>query len=168
METNDRGIRTLKISLVILALTALFQITIVLISGSTALLADTIHNFADAATSLPLWVAFAMARKGANRRLTYGYGKIEDIAGIFVIVIIFSSACVAGYESILKIINPAPMDSLAWVSAAAIAGFIGNEWVAIYRIRVGKQIGSAALVADGYHARVDGFTSLAVLLGRRR
>lgn len=165
MESNERGIQTLKITLVIMGLTALFQVIIVLASGSVALLADTIHNFADACTSLPLWVAFGLARRGANRRFTYGYGKIEDVAGVLIVLIIFFSACVAGYESVLKIIHPEPMALTGWVAAAAIIGFIGNEWVAMYRIRVGKEIGSAALIADGYHARVDGFTSLAVLLG---
>lgn len=165
MESTERGIQTLKITLLIMGLTALFQVIIVLASGSVALLADTIHNFADACTSLPLWVAFALARRGANRRFTYGYGKIEDVAGVLIVAIIFFSACVAGYESVMKIIHPEPMENTGWVAAAAIIGFIGNEWVALYRIRVGKEIGSAALVADGYHARVDGFTSLAVLLG---
>jgi len=165
MESNKRGIQTLKITLVIMGLTALLQVIIVLASGSVALLADTIHNFADACTSLPLWVAFALARRGANRRFTYGYGKIEDVAGVLIVLIIFFSACVAGYESVLKIIHPEPMVNTGWVAAAAIIGFIGNEWVAMYRIRVGKEIGSAALIADGYHARVDGFTSLAVLFG---
>lgn len=165
MESTERGIQTLKLTLLIMGLTALFQVVIVLISGSVALLADTIHNFADACTSVPLWVAFALARRGANRRFTYGYGKIEDVAGVLIVAIIFFSACVAGYESVMKLIHPEPMENTGWVAAAAIIGFIGNEWVAIYRIRVGKEIGSAALVADGYHARVDGFTSLAVLLG---
>lgn len=165
MESNERGIQTLKITLVIMGLTALFQVIIVLVSGSVALLADTIHNFADACTSLPLWVAFVLARRGANRRFTYGYGKIEDVAGVLIVLIIFFSACVAGYESVLKIIHPEPMVNTGWVAAAAIIGFIGNEWVAMHRIRVGKEIGSAALIADGYHARVDGFTSLAVLFG---
>ncbi len=165
MESHELGIKTLKITFIILMCTAIFQLIIVLISGSTALLADTIHNFTDAATSLPLWVAFTLARRGANRKYTYGYGKIEDIAGIVIVFLIFLSACVAGYESIIKLIHQTPIKNLGWVTVAAIIGFIGNEWVAIYRIRVGKQIGSAALVADGYHARVDGFTSLAVLFG---
>lgn len=165
MESNELGIKTLKTTLIILGITALFQVTIVFFSGSVALLADTIHNFADASTSVPLWIAFALARRGANRRFTYGYGKIEDVAGVLIVLIIFFSACVAAYESVMKIIHPVPMENLGWVIAASIAGFIGNEWVAMYRIRVGKEIGSAALVADGYHARVDGFTSLAVLLG---
>ncbi len=165
MESSERGIRALKISLIGLGLTALFQLLIVLASGSVALLADTIHNFADAGTSIPLWIAFALARRGASRRFTYGYGKTEDVAGVLIVLIIFFSACVAAYEAVMKIIHPHPMAYLWWVSAAAVIGFIGNEAVAVFRINVGRQIGSAALVADGQHARVDGFTSLAVLLG---
>ncbi len=165
MESHELGIRTLKVTMVIMGVTALLQLGIVLMSGSAALLADTIHNFADALTSLPLWLAFALARRAPTRRLTYGYGKLEDVAGVVIVLIILSSACVAAYESALKLLHPAPMEHLRLVTAASIIGFIGNEWVALYRIRVGKEIGSAALVADGYHARVDGFTSLAVLLG---
>lgn len=136
-----------------------------LVSGSVALLADTIHNFADAGTSIPLWIAFSLARRGASRRFTYGYGKTEDVAGVLIVLIIFFSACVAAYEAVMKIIYPQPMTHLWWVAAAAIIGFVGNEAVAVFRIRVGRDIGSAALVADGQHARVDGFTSLSVLLG---
>jgi len=165
MESNELGIRTLKITLLIFLVTATFQLCIALASGSVALLADSIHNFADASTSIPLWIAFALARRGVSKRFTYGYGKVEDVAGVVIVFIILASACLAAYESIIKIIHPVPMDNLGWVSAAAIIGFMGNEWVALYRIRVGKQIGSAALVADGYHARIDGYTSLAVLLG---
>src|SRR5215217_2423770 len=165
METNDRGIWALKISLIVLGATALLQVVIVLLSGSTALLADTIHNFGDAATSVPLWIAFALQRRNASRRFTYGYGRAEDVAGVLIVLLIFCSACVAGYESIKKLIDPEPVTHLWWVAAAAIIGFAGNEAVAVFRIRVGKQIGSAALIADGQHSRVDGFTSLAVLLG---
>lgn len=165
MESHSLGIQTLKKTLMILGLAALFQLIIVVMSGSVALMADMIHNFADASTSLPLWLAFALAKRGSNRRFTYGYGKLEDVAGVLIVLIIFFSACLAAYESIMKLIHPIPMDHLVWVSVAAIIGFVGNEWVAIYRIRVGKKIGSAALIADGYHARVDGFTSLAVLIG---
>ena len=165
MESNERGIRALKISLVGLGVTALFQLIIVLKSGSVALLADTIHNFADAGTSLPLWIAFSLAKRGASRRFTYGYGKTEDVAGVVIVLIIFFSACVAAYEAAMKIIHPHPMDHLWWVAAAAVIGFVGNEAVAVFRIKVGNDIGSAALVADGHHARVDGFTSLSVLLG---
>src|SRR5215217_920001 len=165
METHERGIWALKISLLGLGLTALFQVIIVWISGSTALLADTIHNFGDAATAIPLWIAFALIRRGQTRRFTYGFGRAEDIAGVIIVGLIFFSACVAGYESIMKIIAPQPITNVGWVAAAAIIGFLGNEAVAIFRIRVGKQIGSAALIADGQHSRVDGFTSLAVLIG---
>lgn len=165
MESNERGIRALKISLVGLGITAALQLAIVLVSGSVALLADTIHNFADAGTSIPLWIAFSLARRGASRRFTYGYGKTEDVAGVLIVLIIFFSACVAAYEAARKIIHPQAMTHLGWVAAAAVIGFLGNEAVAVFRIRVGREIGSAALVADGQHARVDGFTSLAVLLG---
>ncbi len=165
MESHEKGIRALKISLVGLAITATFQLIIVLVSGSVGLLADTIHNFADAGTSIPLWIAFALARRGASRRFTYGYGKTEDVAGVGIVLIIFFSACVAFWESVSKIIHPQPVGNLWWVAAAAIVGFIGNEAVAVFRISIGKEIGSAALIADGHHARVDGFTSLAVLIG---
>lgn len=165
MESNERGIWALKISLIGLSITALFQVVVVYFSGSVALLADTIHNFADAATSIPLWIAFAFARRGANRRFTYGYGKTEDVAGVIVVLVILASACFAAYQSVIKLIDPQPMAYLGWVAAAAIIGFIGNEAVAIFRIRVGREIGSAALIADGQHSRVDGFTSLAVLIG---
>ncbi|MBF0159042.1 MAG: cation transporter [Magnetococcales bacterium] len=165
MESSEKGIRALKISLIGLGITAILQVLVVIYSGSVALLADTIHNFADAATSIPLWVAFALARKGTNRRFTYGYGKTEDVAGVIIVGVIFFSACVAGYEAFLKLIHPEPMTHLGWVATAAIIGFIGNEAVAIYRIRVGTEIGSAALIADGQHSRVDGFTSLSVLIG---
>ncbi|MFI4983612.1 MAG: cation diffusion facilitator family transporter [Rickettsiales bacterium] len=165
MESHEQGIKALKNTLLILIATALFQTVIVMTSHSVALMADTIHNFADATTSIPLWIAFSLARKGASRRFTYGYGKTEDVAGVFIVFIIFFSACVAAYQAIEKIINPVAMENLGLVSLAAIVGFIGNEVVASYRIRVGKAIGSAALIADGYHARLDGFTSLAVILG---
>jgi cation diffusion facilitator family transporter len=165
LESNERGIRALKWSLVGLAVTAVLQAAVFLLSGSVALLADTIHNFGDATTSLPLWVAFALARRGASRQFTYGYGKTEDVAGVLIVLVIFFSACVAAYESVLRFFHPQDVRYLGWVAAAAVIGFLGNELVAEFRLRVGRQIGSAALVADGQHARVDGFTSLAVLLG---
>lgn len=165
LESSEAGIRALKISLVALIATAAFQLMIVAISGSVALLADTIHNFGDAMTALPLWLAFALSRKAANRRYTYGYGRAEDLAGVAIVGLIFFSACVAAYESVLKLIHGSEVSNLGWVAAAAAVGFLGNELVAQFRIGVGKKIGSAALVADGQHARIDGFTSLAVLLG---
>ena len=165
LETSERGIWALKVSLIGLGLTALFQVVIVFISGSVALLADTIHNFSDALTAVPLWIAFAISRRAADRRFTYGYGRAEDIAGVIIVLMIFFSVLVAGYESYQKLVNPQPLSNVGWVIVAAIVGFLGNEAVAIFRIRIGQEIGSAALVADGQHARVDGFTSLAVLFG---
>lgn len=165
LETNEEGIRTLKISLVGLAMTAILQVVIVAISGSTALLADTIHNFGDATTAIPLWIAFALMRRGQTRRFTYGFGRAEDVAGVMIVALIFFSACVAGYVSFIKIINPHPITHVWWVMTAGVIGFIGNEAVAVLRMRTGRRIGSAALIADGQHARVDGFTSLAVVVG---
>jgi cation diffusion facilitator family transporter len=148
-----------------LFVTALLQVVVVALSGSVALLSDTIHNFGDALTAVPLWIAFALARLEASRRFTFGYGRVEDLAGVVVVLIILFSAVVAGYQAIERIIHPQPVGLLWAVAAAALVGFVGNEAVAIFRIRVGRQIGSAALIADGYHARTDGWTSLAVLIG---
>jgi cation diffusion facilitator family transporter len=165
IATSERGIWAVKWSFVALFVTALLQLGVVLLSGSVALLSDTIHNFGDAATAVPLWIAFALARLGTSRRFPFGYGRVEDLAGMVVVLIILFSAAVAGYQAIERLINPQPVGFLGALAAAAIVGFIGNEAVAIFRIRVGRQIGSAALVADGYHARTDGWTSLAVLVG---
>jgi len=145
--------------------TGVFQTIVVLLSGSVALLADTIHNMADAGTAIPLWVAFALGRKKPSRRFTYGYGRVEDLAGITILLIILMSAIAAGYESIQRFFHPQKVEYLWAVIVASIIGFAGNEGVAIFRIKVGEEIGSAALIADGYHARVDGFASLAVLFG---
>jgi len=165
MESSAEGMRALWISLAILGTTAVFQVVVVILSGSVALLGDTIHNAADAMTALPLGVAFILGRRAANRRFTYGYGRAEDLAGIAIVLTIAASAAVAAYEAIDRLLNPRDISHLPIVAIAAVVGFIGNEWVARYRIRVGRKIGSAALVADGLHARTDGFTSLAVLLG---
>jgi cation diffusion facilitator family transporter len=163
--SNARGIWVVKVSLIALLATALFQVVIVAISGSVALLADTIHNFSDALTAIPLWIAFTLARRPRNDRYTYGYGRAEDLAGVLIVVMIFLSAIEVFLQSFERIMNPQPIGNLGWVAAAAIIGFIGNEAVAIFRTRVGREIGSAALVADGLHARTDGFTSLGVLVG---
>jgi cation diffusion facilitator family transporter len=165
LEATDEGIRALKISLAGLAATAVLQVFVVAISGSVALLADTIHNFADALTAVPLAVAFWIGRRPPTKRYTYGYGRAEDLAGIFIVFVIALSAVIAGWEAVLRLANPHPVENLGWVAAAGIIGFAGNELVAVYRIRVGRRIGSAALVADGLHARTDGLTSLAVVLG---
>ncbi|MET4901681.1 cation diffusion facilitator family transporter [Paenarthrobacter sp. CC6] len=165
MESSVKGIRALKISLAVLAVTSLLQLGVFLFSGSVALLADTIHNFSDALTAVPLWVAFALSRRTATRTYTYGFGRVEDLAGLFIVAMVALSAVVAGVESVIRLFQPQPLSNLGWVLAAGLIGFAGNEIVAIYRIRVGKEIGSAALVADGVHARTDGFTSLAVVAG---
>jgi cation diffusion facilitator family transporter len=165
LESSAKGIRAVKISLVALMATAFFQVILVLVTGSVALLADTIHNFSDALTSVPLWIAFVLGRRAANRRYTYGYRRAEDLAGLFIVGMIAFSALLAGWESIQRLLDPHPISNLGLVMAAGVIGFAGNELVALYRIRVGREIGSAALVADGLHARTDGFTSLAVVVG---
>ena len=165
LESSAQGIRAVKISLVVLGLTAAFQVLIVVLSGSVALAADTIHNFSDALTAVPLWVAFALGRRPASKRYTYGLGRVEDLAGLFVVLMIALSAAIAGYEALRRLLHPVTIGNLGWVAAAGLIGFLGNELVALYRIRVGRRIGSGALVADGLHARTDGFTSLAVVFG---
>jgi len=165
IASTQRGIWAIKWSFIGLFLTALLQIIVVWFSGSVALLADTIHNFGDAATAIPLWVAFVLARLKPSRRFPYGLGRVEDLAGVIIVLIILFSAVVAGYEAIDRLIHPRKVGYLWAIVAASIVGFLGNEAVAIFRIKVGKEIGSAALIADGYHARVDGWTSLAVLFG---
>ena len=165
LEADADGRRALLISLAGLAATAAVQAVVVVLSGSVALLGDTLHNVADALTALPLLLAFRLARRPANKRYTYGYGRAEDLGGLFVIAMITLSSALAAYEAIDRLIHPRGVTHLWAVAVAAVVGFVGNELVARYRIRVGRRIGSAALVADGLHARTDGFTSLAVLLG---
>ena len=163
--TTQKGMWAIKWSFFGLLATALFQVVIVLLSGSVALLADTIHNFGDAATAIPLWIAFMLARWKPSKRFTYGYGRVEDLAGVAIVLTILLSAIFAGYESIHRFFHPRTVMYLGAVIAASVVGFLGNEAVAQFRIKVGKEIGSAALIADGHHARVDGLTSLAVLFG---
>ena len=165
MTGSAAGLRALWISLLILAVTAAVQAVVVTVSGSVALLGDTLHNAADALTAVPLAVAFLAGRRPPTRRYTYGYGRAEDLAGVVIVIIIAASCALAAYQAVTRLTHPRPVTGLAAVAAAAVAGFAGNELVARYRITVGRRIGSAALVADGLHARADGFTSLAVLLG---
>jgi cation diffusion facilitator family transporter len=165
IATTARGIWAIKWSFVILAITSLVQLAIVALSGSVALLADTIHNLSDAGTAIPLWIAFALARRPPSARFTYGYGRVEDLAGVAIVGVILFSAVVAGWQVIERLFDPQPIAFLGWVAAAGAIGFLGNEAVAVFRVRIGREIQSAALIADGYHARIDGLTSLAVVLG---
>jgi cation diffusion facilitator family transporter len=162
---SREAMRALWLSLTILAATAAFQVVIVVLSGSVALLADTVHNIGDALTAVPLAIAFLLLRRPRTERLTYGWGRAEDFAGLIVVAIILFSAVYAAYEAVDRLIHPRAIEYLGATAVAGVVGFIGNEWVAVYRIRAGRRIGSAALVADGYHARIDGFTSLAVVVG---
>lgn len=165
LEASSRGMRTLVWSFAALSLTAVTQLVVVLFTGSVALLGDTIHNFADGLTALPVGLAFLLGRRAATRRYTYGLGRAEDLAGVIVVVVIAASAALAGYTAVRRLIDPQPVTHLWVVAAAGVVGFAGNELVARWRITVGRRIGSAALVADGLHARTDGFASLAVVLG---
>jgi cation diffusion facilitator family transporter len=165
LESSSRGIRTLLISLAVLGATAAAQAVVAVASGSVALLGDTLHNIADALTAVPLGLAFWLGRRPANRRYTYGYGRAEDLAGIVIVVLIAASAALAAYEAVRRLLDPSDVRHVWAVAVAALVGFVGNEVVARYRISVGREIGSAALVADGLHARTDGLTSLSVLVG---
>lgn len=162
---NELGIRTVWLALLILSITTVLQIVVYVASSSVALLADTVHNLGDALNSIPLLIALYLARRAASRRYTYGYGRAEDVAGILIVVSIAFSAAYILVETAQKLLNPQPLANLGWVAAAALIGFFGNELVALMQIRVGRQIGSEAMVADGQHARTDGLTSLAVLIG---
>ncbi|MFQ5343432.1 MAG: cation diffusion facilitator family transporter [Anaerolineae bacterium] len=163
--TSERGIQALKVSIAGLMVTALFQAGIAIVGGSAGLMADTLHNFADMFTAIPLWIAFALQRRQANRRYTYGYDRAEDVAGAVIILVILISAGIAAYQSYLKLVSHEVPRLLGWGMIAGLVGFVGNELVAQYRMKVGREIGSAALVADGQHARVDGLTSLAAFFG---
>ncbi|MFD7567689.1 cation diffusion facilitator family transporter [Streptomyces tendae] len=165
LESSARGLRALWVSLAVLGATALVQAGVVVVSGSVALLGDTVHNTADALTAVPLGIAFVLGRRAATRRFTYGYGRAEDLAGVVVVLTITASAVLAAWTAVDRLLDPRPVAHVPAVAVAALVGFAGNEWVARHRIRVGREIGSAALVADGLHARTDGYTSLAVLLG---
>jgi len=164
MEASREGMRALWISLAVLGVTAAAQALIVAFSGSVALLGDTLHNVADALTAVPLGIAFWLGRRAATRAYTYGFGRAEDLAGVVIVLVIAASSIASAAFAIERLVHPRPMTHLPWVLAAGVIGFLGNEIVARYRITVGRRIGSAALVADGLHARTDGFTSLAVVL----
>src|SRR4051812_15825109 len=136
ITTTNRGLWAIKWSFIGLALTAVLQLVAVYFSGSVALLADTIHNFGDAATAIPLGIAFLFARKKPSKRFTFGYGRVEDIAGLAIVLTILVSAVVAGYESVQRFLHPQDISHLWAVVVASIIGFVGNEGVAIFRVRV--------------------------------
>jgi|SRR6266487_3591361 len=159
------GIRAVNSSSFLLLVTGVLQVIVVLLSNSAALLADAIHNLADVATAVPLWIAFVLSRWKPTNRFTYGYGRVEDLAGLMVIMVITLSGVASGYVAINRLFHPQPIAYIGIVIAASLLGFLGNEGAAMIRIKAGKEIGSAALIADGNHARADGFTSLGVLLG---
>ena len=146
------GVRAVLVSLAVLTVTAVIQIAIFVLSGSVALLADLIHNFGDALTAVPLGIAFLLSSVRAERW-----------AGYFVVLVIFVSACVALYETIWRLIHPEELSHLWALAGAGAVGFIGNEIAALVRLRAGHRLNSPALVADGYHARTDGFVSLGVV-----
>lgn len=165
LESTAEGMRAVFVSLGGLAATATIELVVSLLSGSVALLADTIHNFADALTAVPLALAFRMGRRAPTRRYTYGFGRAEDLAGIAIVGFMAASTGIAAYEAVDHLFHRTHLHGTVWVGVAGVVGFLGNEIVAMYRVRVGRRIGSAALVADGLHARSDGFTSLAVVVG---
>jgi cation diffusion facilitator family transporter len=149
---SREGVRAVALALVVLTVTAALQVAVFVASGSIALLADLIHNAGDAATAIPLGIAFALRSARAERW-----------AGLAVVLAILASACVAGYEAVARLIDPAGVDHLGALAAAGAIGFAGNWLAALIRTRAGHRLGSPALVADGAHARADAYVSLAVV-----
>jgi len=162
-DTGAAGVRASKVSLLGLGITATLQAVLVVVTGSVALLSDTLHNLTDALTAIPLWIAFALGRRPSSRRFTFGLGRAEDLAGLVIVLAIAASAGGVAWESLRRLFDQQPLDHVPWVIAAGFIGAAGNELVARYRIRIGRRISSAALVADGHHARADALTSLAVV-----
>ncbi|HEX2131739.1 MAG TPA: cation diffusion facilitator family transporter [Actinophytocola sp.] len=164
-ETSGQGIRAAWIGLAGMTATAALQLVIVVVSGSIGLMADTLHNLGHAITTIPLVIAFRMGRRAPTARYSYGYRRAEDLAGVLIALVIAASAGLIVWESVDALVDPRPLRNLGWVFAAGLVGALGNEIVAVYRIRAGRRIGSASLVAEGQHARADGLTSLAVVVG---
>jgi cation diffusion facilitator family transporter len=152
IKRSREGLRAVTLALVILGLTAAAQVVVYVASGSVALLADLIHNAGDAATAIPLGIAFALRSARAER-----------FAGLAVVFAIFVSACVAGYEAIDRLINPRDVEHLGALALAGALGFAGNWVAALVRTRAGRRLDSPALIADGAHARADAYVSLAVI-----
>jgi cation diffusion facilitator family transporter len=165
LEGNWQGVRAVRVSFAVLLVTAGLQALVVALSGSVALFSDALHNGADALTAVPLWLAFRLGNRPPNRRFTYGFGKVEDVAGLVIVLVVAASAGVAIYSATERLIHPEKVTHLAIVVVAGFLGVLGNEVVAQYRTRVGRRIGSAALEADGEHARADGIASFLVVIG---
>lgn len=161
--STTEGVRALQIGVAGLGVTAALQFTILLFSGSVALLGDTLHNGVDVGGTAVVWAAFLITKRGRSNRFNYGYHRLEDIAGLVVVLLIAGSAALVLYESIDAFVHTKELSRPWLVLAAGAIGFLGNEGVAQYKLRVGNRIGSAALVADGQHSRVDGLTSLGVV-----
>jgi len=152
IKRSREGLRAVALALAVLSVTAALQVLVFVSSGSVALLADLIHNIGDAATAFPLGIAFLLRSELAERR-----------AGLFVVLAIFVSACVAGYEAVIRIIDPQRPDHLVALAAAGAVGYLGNMLAAQIRSRAGRRLDSPALIADGDHARADAYVSLAVI-----
>jgi cation diffusion facilitator family transporter len=164
-QSSAEGLRAAWISLAAMGATAALQIVIVWISGSIGLLADTLHNVGHLVTTVPLIIAFHLGRRTPTRRFAYGFRRAEDLVGLLIVLVIGVSAGLIVWESLDALTSPHELTNLGWVLVAAVVGAVGNEAVARYRIRVGRRIGSAALVTEGQHARTDALTSLGVLAG---
>lgn len=162
---NRVGLRAVQISTAGMLLVALIQFAIAAIGGSAGLFADALHNLGDVLTTVALWIAFAISSRAANQRYTYGYYRAEDLAGVFIVLVIIASAAAGAVESILKLTGGEGPTRIYLSMAAALIGIIGNELLAQYKISVGRRINSVPLIADGQHSRIDGLTSLAALIG---
>ena len=162
---NQAGLRAVQLSTAGMLLVSAIQFAIALIGGSAGLFADALHNFGDVFTTVALWIAFVISSRAANQRYTYGYYRAEDLAGIFIVLVIIASAVAGAVESIQKLTSGNVPTHIYLSMAAALVGVVGNELLAQYKISVGKRINSVALVADGQHSRIDGLTSLAAFVG---
>jgi len=156
-------VRALKLGVAGLGLTTVVQTVLLLLSGSIALLGDTLHNGVDVAGTAVVWVAFVLSRRSPSDRFGYGYHRFEDLAGLVVVLLIAGSAALVIFESIRAFGDSVEFSRPGLVLIAGGVGFLGNEAVAQYKLRTGRKIGSAALVADGQHSRADGLTSLGVI-----
>ena len=162
---NRAGLRAVQISTAGMFLVAAIQFAIAWIGGSAGLFADALHNFGDVFTTIALWIAFVISNRAANQRYTYGYYRAEDLAGIFIVLVIIASAIASAVESIQKLTSGNIPTQIYLSMAAALIGVAGNELLAQYKISVGNRINSVSLIADGHHSRIDGLTSLAAFIG---